>query len=275
MPRTTREITPNVRARRKYTTLKHVTYFFASLLLLSWCSTLFQLFLPTQVARSEETKPEIYKIHICYTPENTPEQLRRMARSMFTVLAHLKIELWSNVVFHIFGDQLGDLNTYVDFGVSHLLHRPQLKVYLKATIHVLHERKVYSEHQKLLKEEVYVRFYIPFIIDKSVEKYLYLDTDTIVLSDITTLYNSVNLIEWTLAAGVQRASVCNLGKMLDLADERLRDLGIQDSDPCMSGGVFYVNTSRWIKENVPSVGSSGLRRTVERNCTTWDVCLLK
>jgi len=122
-------------------------------------------------------------------------------------------------------------------------------VYEGVTDLVPKKRKVHSTLKKLAKDEVYVRFFIPHILDKSVGKYLYLDTDTLVVADLAAAYDGVLNGKYTLAAGAQNTSLCTLGKMLDLSDERLKPLGIKASDKCLSGGAFFVDRWRWLKEN--------------------------
>lgn len=215
---------------------------------------------------STVNRPKIFNaLHICYTPEETPEQLGRMARSMFSVLAYSKVTDWPKITFHIFGDAL-PLNTLDDFvNFAHLgQFGPRLVIYRNSTGVVIKDRSVHSQHKKLEKPEVYVRFYIPYLIDHSVETYLYLDTDTLVLGEIISLYEKVNLREWVMAAGVQLTSVCTLGKMLDLSDARLLQSGIKHNDECMSGGAFFVNKTRWISEERTAKWEYWVRQNAKR-----------
>jgi len=166
---------------------------------------------------------------------------------MYTVLAFTDELLWEKITFHIFGEKLTSLARYVDF--THLGDAsPRLVVYRNACDIVIKERTVHSEHKKLEKPEVYIRFYIPQIIELKVEKYLYLDTDTVILQDVYSLYHRIGLHDWVMAAGMQSTATCTLGKMLDLHDLRLQAVGIKMDDVCMSGGAFFVNRTRWVAE---------------------------
>lgn len=188
-------------------------------------------------------------IHVCYSPEDTDSQLSFMIRSMRSILVSATPATRARLVFHIFGDKLKKLDGHLAMLKAKGDKPKAIKVYRGATDVVPKKRKVHSNLKKLGKAEVYVRFYIPSIVDKTVDKFLYLDTDTAVLSDIAATYDSVLRGKWTLAAGVQNHSLCTLGKMLTLSDPRLKSLGIQEKDACLSGGAFFVDRWRWLKEN--------------------------
>merc|ERR1712216_328512 len=116
------------------------------------------------------------EFHICYTPEDTKEQWERMTRSMFSILASSHVNSWKRIVFHVFGQHVNLLHEYID---TELLHSEGVRLfkYTNTTGLVLEDRKVHSEYKKLLKPEVYVRFYIPHLLFIGIVKYLYLDTD--------------------------------------------------------------------------------------------------
>jgi lipopolysaccharide biosynthesis glycosyltransferase len=188
-------------------------------------------------------------IHVCYTPEDTDEQISRMIRSMRSVLVSALATTRDRLVFHIFGNKLTKLDGYLGT-LKRSAELPKgIKVYRGATDLVPKKRKVHSSLKKLAKDEVYVRFFIPSILDESVDKFLYLDTDTAVFADLAAVYDQVLKGKYTLAAGVQNKAKCNLGKMLVLSDPRLQALGIKSNDECLSGGAFFVDRWRWLKEN--------------------------
>lgn len=201
-------------------------------------------------------------IHICYTPEYDDTQLLYMARSIKSIVSFASPKTRRRLVFHIFGQgklwlyMNNRLDRYLAFlgnvNIYHPKRIPQVKLYTSATRHVTDNRKVWGAGmlQKLAKKEVYIRFYIPQLIEQRVDKYLYLDTDTVALSDVADQYDAaLSSGEYTMAAGVQNPDICTLGKMMTINDTRIADYGIKYGDECLSGGAFYVDRWRWLKEN--------------------------
>lgn len=190
------------------------------------------------------------KIHVCYTPEDTESQLSYMMRSMNSIWMSAEESTRKRLVFHIFGNELNLFSNLLSSLKWRDMSPLQIKVYRGATNIVPQKRRVYSNLKKLAKEEVYVRFFIPDLLDWDVEKYLYLDTDTIVVSDLALAYDvALHSKQFTLAAGVQNTDGCTMDKMFRLEDERIQHLGILPWDVCLSGGAFIVDRWRWTREN--------------------------
>jgi lipopolysaccharide biosynthesis glycosyltransferase len=93
---------------------------------------------------------------------------------------------------------------------------------------------------------VYMRVFSPYVVDKDVERLIYLDVDTIVLDDISKLWN-VDLEGFTVGA------IQDVGKTVDCAWGGIRnykDLGLTADTKYFNSGVLVVNPKKWREEDI-------------------------
>lgn len=92
---------------------------------------------------------------------------------------------------------------------------------------------------------VYMRVFSPYVVDKDVEKLIYLDVDTIVQDDISKLWNT-DLGDY-IAGAVQ-----DVGKTMDCewgGVPNYKELGFTADTKYFNSGVLMINTKRWREEN--------------------------
>jgi len=201
-----------------------------------------------------ERGPPLIKdlIHVCFTPDDSDEQLLYMTRSLRSILHMAGSATRSKLVFHIFGGNLTRLNNHVTAVEWRCGAFPSVRVYKDIHRHVTPKREVWSRFTKLKGESNYVRFYIAKLIDPIVDKFLYLDTDTIVVSDISRMYNAaLSSGNYTIAAGLQNPSGKCIGMkhQYNMKDKRVKDVSLSKDDPVLASSVLIVNRSRWLHEN--------------------------
>lgn len=110
-----------------------------------------------------------------------------------------------------------------------------------------------------LKEEVYYRLSIPQLIDTSIEKAIYLDSDIIVLEDIAPLWN-IHLADHLLAA-VEDPGAKKYG--------RFKALTIPIEYGYFNSGVLLLNVSKWRNLDITEKVIHYIRNNPE-NCRLLD-----
>eukprot|EP00746_Dinoflagellata_sp_MGD_P147762 gnl/MRDRNA2_/MRDRNA2_80078_c0_seq1.p1 gnl/MRDRNA2_/MRDRNA2_80078_c0~~gnl/MRDRNA2_/MRDRNA2_80078_c0_seq1.p1 ORF type:complete len:537 (+),score=83.21 gnl/MRDRNA2_/MRDRNA2_80078_c0_seq1:241-1851(+) len=205
---------------------------------------------------SGKAGPRLVKglINVCYAPDNSDSQLSYMVRSIRSILYFASDTTRKRLVFHIFSANLTRLAAHVASMGWHQNSFPSFRVYNGATQVVTKKRAVWSKFAwKLSVEQNYVRAYIPQLIDKAIEKFMYLDTDTIVVSDISRMYDAaLRDGNFTLAAGFQNrtANPCvAMQHQYDMSSKRVKHLDIQKNDPSLTSSIFVADRWRWLREN--------------------------
>ncbi len=90
----------------------------------------------------------------------------------------------------------------------------------------------------ILSLATYARVLIPYIID--INKVLYLDSDMLIKSDISQLYDS-NIEDWHLMAVRE--------PMMDRS--RNRALGMSETAPYFNSGMLLINCIKWREDKIP------------------------
>lgn len=110
-----------------------------------------------------------------------------------------------------------------------------------------------SDH---ISQATYYRILIPELLDKKINKILYLDCDLIVLGDIIDLFE-INIYDYSVAA----------------VEEQLKDikikLGMSDSTPYFNAGVMLINLIKWRELNISKI-TLNLVRNKPEILTFWD-----
>lgn len=110
-----------------------------------------------------------------------------------------------------------------------------------------------------LKEEVYYRLSIPQLLDNSIEKAIYLDSDIIVLENIAPLWN-IHLADHLLGA-VEDPGAKKYG--------RFKALTIPNEYGYFNSGVLVINVSQWRKLGISEKVIQYIRDNPE-NCRLLD-----
>ena len=84
---------------------------------------------------------------------------------------------------------------------------------------------------------VYYRLFFPLLLPSEIEKVIYLDTDTLVIGDLSELYN-LNVDQVPVAAAVE------------MEMEVRSDLGIHQKDEYFNSGVMLINLYQWRQQQV-------------------------
>jgi lipopolysaccharide biosynthesis glycosyltransferase len=92
----------------------------------------------------------------------------------------------------------------------------------------------------------YMRLFAPYVVDATLDKYIYLDVDTIVQDDISKLWNT-NLGEYTIAAAqdVGKTFDCEWGGVPNYLE-----LGYTADTLYFNSGVQVVNPKKWREQNI-------------------------
>ncbi|MES2426942.1 MAG: glycosyltransferase family 8 protein [Bacteroidota bacterium] len=93
---------------------------------------------------------------------------------------------------------------------------------------------------------VYLRLFCPLIVDKGVDKIIYMDVDIIVKDDISNLWN-INLGDYTIAA------VQDVAKTVDCewaGIPNYKALGIPAGSKYFNAGVSVINVNKWRDGNI-------------------------
>lgn len=88
---------------------------------------------------------------------------------------------------------------------------------------------------------VYMRVFSPYVVDKDVDRLIYLDVDTIVQGDISDLWN-VDLGDYTVAAAqdVGKTVDCEWGGIANY-----KELGLTADTKYFNSGVLVINPKKW------------------------------
>lgn len=125
---------------------------------------------------------------------------------------------------------------------------------------------------KLRVPAEYMRFYLPAALRALARKILYLDVRTVALHDVGALYDAaLSQSSWSVAAGVQRADVCRLGKLLNVSDARaqqVRPSGWSQKQwaaaPCLASVMLVIDVQRWLARNTTAAVESWLAQNAQR-----------
>jgi len=92
---------------------------------------------------------------------------------------------------------------------------------------------------------VYMRVFSPYVVDKDVEKLIYLDVDTIVQGDISELWNT-DLEDYIVGAvqDVGGTVDCDWGGI-----RNYKDLGLTADTKYFNSGVLVIKPQEWRKED--------------------------
>ncbi|WP_231459350.1 glycosyltransferase family 8 protein [Pedobacter sp. Leaf132] len=101
----------------------------------------------------------------------------------------------------------------------------------------------------------YMRVFSPYVIDKNVERLIYLDVDTIVQDDISKLWN-IDLGDYTVAAAqdVGKTVDCKWGGIANYAE-----LGLTADTKYFNSGVLVINPIKWREEGISEKVIEALR----------------
>lgn len=92
----------------------------------------------------------------------------------------------------------------------------------------------------------YLRLFAPYALSADVEKFIYLDVDTIVMKDISLLWNT-DLNNHTIGA------VLDVGKTVDCewgGIPNYKELGLSSDTKYFNAGVMLIDVKKWRAENV-------------------------
>jgi lipopolysaccharide biosynthesis glycosyltransferase len=93
---------------------------------------------------------------------------------------------------------------------------------------------------------VFLRIFIPYMVDQATEKVIYLDVDTIVQDDISTLWN-VDLGDCTIGA------VQDYSKTVDCkwaGIPNYKQLGLSGDTKYFNSGVLLINPKKWREQAI-------------------------
>jgi lipopolysaccharide biosynthesis glycosyltransferase len=93
---------------------------------------------------------------------------------------------------------------------------------------------------------VYMRVFSPYVVDKDVDRLIYLDVDTIVQDDISKLWNT-DLGDYTVGA------IQDVGGTVDCAWGGIRnykDLGLTADTKYFNSGVLVIKPKKWREEDL-------------------------
>eukprot|EP00605_Chrysophyceae_sp_TOSAG23-4_P001495 GSChrysophyteH1.ASY1.ANO1.1636.1 assembled CDS len=121
---------------------------------------------------------------------------------------------------------------------------------------------------KLSLKANYFRFYAPNLLKDEMELFLYVDTDTLFLNGGLDQLFSTPLLT-PIASGVQNPKNCWFGKIINLNDERVKNLNIDNQDSCLTASVLLVNITTWNREDMTKKVETWL--TANTNEKLWDL----
>lgn len=105
----------------------------------------------------------------------------------------------------------------------------------------------------------YLRLFAPYALPKDVERFIYLDVDTIVMKDISLLWNA-DLQGRTIGA------VIDVGKTVDCAwggIPNYKDLGLLPSTKYFNAGIMLIDVVKWIEQDISKQVIDALRTYAE------------
>jgi len=93
---------------------------------------------------------------------------------------------------------------------------------------------------------VFLRIFIPYMIEQDAEKVIYIDVDTIVQDDISNLWN-IDLGDYTIGAVQDYAGTVDC-KWAGIPN--YKELGIPGNSKYFNSGVLLINPKKWRAENI-------------------------
>lgn len=123
--------------------------------------------------------------------------------------------------------------------ISHMVERYSANIYYyNVDINQLSKVTIADYHPNL-SIATYFRFFLPFLLDTSIEKVLYLDCDVIVLKDISELF-CIDLTGYGVA-GVKDVT--------PESDTHRRVMGLELDGRAFCAGVLMINLEYWRENN--------------------------
>lgn len=105
----------------------------------------------------------------------------------------------------------------------------------------------------------YLRLFAPYALSSDVEKLIYLDVDTIVMKDISLLWN-------TDLEGCTIGAVLDVGKTVDCAwggIPNYKELGLLASTKYFNAGIMLIDVTKWREEDISNRVLDTLRSYAE------------
>jgi lipopolysaccharide biosynthesis glycosyltransferase len=99
------------------------------------------------------------------------------------------------------------------------------------------EQRVYVPENTYYTPAVYYRLLLPHLVPESVERLIYIDSDTIVIGSLNELYNN-------------DISKNPIGAVSEVANDSREELGIFKGDITFNSGVLLINNSRWREQKI-------------------------
>ncbi|HEY8279345.1 MAG TPA: glycosyltransferase family 8 protein [Bdellovibrionota bacterium] len=186
------------------------------------------------------SRPSPRRISVAYTPDSN--YALPFTVSVLSLLEHYSFRFPLDI--YVVGDQLcrEDREKFLE-SIEKFRERGLCIFWIAADL----------DRLKSLRSEVhfspivYLRLLLPDLLDRNLERILYLDCDTVILSDITELYFA------ELGGQVLLASQDRLGwfdSPVVCLREHLDRLGIPSSDVYFNAGVLLFNLELWRREGL-------------------------
>ncbi|MBL1230597.1 glycosyltransferase family 8 protein [Enterococcus sp. BWB1-3] len=141
----------------------------------------------------------------------------------------------SRIHFYVIDDDISD-KSKEQLRKTVNLHSDQASIEFVSVDHSLYKDFLVSDH---ITTTAYFRISLPkFLPADDTCKVLYLDADTLILDDITTLFN-LDLHDQTIGAVIDPGQT-----------KALKRLGIDSNNFYFNSGVMVINLERWNKENI-------------------------
>lgn len=102
-----------------------------------------------------------------------------------------------------------------------------------------------------ITQACYYRILIPELVDKEIEKIIYLDCDLIVLGNLIDLFN-IDINNYFVGAVEE--------KLFDIKEA----LGMDENTPYFNSGVMLINLKEWRKNNISEKTLDFIRRSPEK-----------
>ncbi|MDQ0884709.1 glycosyltransferase family 8 protein [Peribacillus sp. V2I11] len=139
------------------------------------------------------------------------------------------------IIFYIINSQISEKNKSL---LTKTVKRFNAEIKYLTIDPTLYDGFILTHH---LTQETYHRISIPDLIEKDIEKVIYLDSDIVIKEDITKLWD-INIDHYFLSA-VQDA-------WLGLKKLRHSDLSIPEDGDYFNAGVLVLNLKKWREHNI-------------------------
>ncbi|MEQ7799525.1 glycosyltransferase family 8 protein [Pedobacter sp. ASV1-7] len=105
----------------------------------------------------------------------------------------------------------------------------------------------------------YLRLFAPYALPKDVERLIYLDVDTVVMKDISILWN-------TDLKGATIGAVLDVGKTVDCAwggIPNYKELGLLSTTKYFNAGIMLIDVVKWVEQDISKQVIDALRKYAE------------